>query len=455
MSFKSINPATGEVVKEIPEDKSKTIENKIEKAHKTFREWRATIISERTSLLNKLADTLEKNLESLSKLITEEMGKPIRQAEAEVKKCAWVCRHYAEKAPDLLAEKPVETDASYSGVRYEPLGVILGVMPWNFPLWQFFRFAVPAIAAGNTIVLKHASNVPRCALAIEEIFRESGAPEGLVEVLMIPSKKVKDVIKHELIRGVSLTGSTEAGMKVAQEAGKHILPSVMELGGSDPFIVLEDAILRDAARIGIIARMQNNGQSCIAAKRFIVADVVAPKFTELMKEQINRLKVGDPLDPETDIGPLARKDLVETLHEQVKDSVKKGARVLVGGNKMKNLPGFYYAPTLMIDVAPGMPVFDEETFGPVLPITVGHSTEEMIELANQSEYGLGASIWTLDSDLAKQLIPELETGMVFVNAMVRSDPRLPFGGVKKSGYGRELGDHGIYEFVNIKTVWIG
>ncbi len=455
MGFKSINPATGEIVKEIPEDKSKTVENKIQKAHKAYKEWKTTLTSERTSLLNKLADTLERNIDLLSKLITEEMGKPIRQAEAEVKKCAWVCRHYAAKAPELLAEKPVETDASYSGVRYEPLGVILGVMPWNFPLWQFFRFAIPAISAGNTIVLKHASNVPRCALAIEEIFRESGAPEGLVEVLMIPSKKVKDIIKHELIRGVSLTGSTEAGIKVAQEAGKRILPSVMELGGSDPFIVLEDAILRDAARIGIIARMQNNGQSCIAAKRFIVADVVAPKFTELMKEQINRLKVGDPMDPETDIGPLARKDLVETLHKQVKDSVKKGARVLVGGNRVKDLPGFYYYPTLMIDVVPGMPVFDEETFGPVLPISVGHSLEEMIELANKSEYGLGASIWTMDNDLAQQIIPELETGMVFVNAMVRSDPRLPFGGVKKSGYGRELGDHGIYEFVNIKTVWIG
>ncbi len=455
MGFKSINPATGEVVKEIPEDKSKTVESKIQKAYKAYQEWKTTLISERTSLLNKLADSLERNIESLSRLITEEMGKPIRQAEAEVKKCAWVCRHYAEKAPELLAEKSVETDASYSGVRYEPLGVILGVMPWNFPLWQFFRFAVPAIAAGNTVVLKHASNVPRCALAIGEIFRESGAPEGLVEVLMISSKKVKDVIKHELVRGVSLTGSTEAGIKVAQEAGKHLLPSVMELGGSDPFIVLEDAILRDAARIGIIARMQNNGQSCIAAKRFIVADVVAPKFTELMKEQINRLKVGDPMDPETDVGPLARKDLVETLHDQVKSSVKKGARVLVGGNRIKDLPGFYYAPTLMIDVAPGMPVFDEETFGPVLPITVGHSLEEMIELANKSEYGLGASIWTMDKDLAQQIIPELEAGMVFVNAMVRSDPRLPFGGVKKSGYGRELGDHGIYEFVNIKTVWIG
>ncbi len=454
MAFKSINPATGKVIKEIPEDKSKAIEQKIQKAHKAFREWRTTIISERTSLLLKLAETLERNLEPLSRLITEEMGKPIRQAEAEVKKCAWVCRHYAEKAPVLLSEKTVDTDASFSAVRYEPLGVILGVMPWNFPLWQFFRFAVPAIAAGNTIVLKHASNVPRCALAIQDIFRESGAPEGLVEVLMIPSKKVKDVIKHELIRGVSLTGSTEAGIKVAQEAGKHLLPSVMELGGSDPFIVLEDAILRDAARIGIIARMQNNGQSCIAAKRFIVADVVAPKFTELMKEQINRLKVGDPMDPETDVGPLARKDLVDTLHEQVKNSVKKGARVLVGGNKIKDLPGFYYAPTLMIDVVPGMPVFDEETFGPVLPITVGHSVEEMIELANKSQYGLGASIWTLDKDLATQLISELETGMVFVNAMVRSDPRLPFGGIKKSGYGRELGDHGIYEFVNIKTVWI-
>ncbi len=454
MSFVSINPATGETLAKVPKDKDSVIKTKIQRAASFADEWADSSFAERTQLLNRLAKVLEENVKELATLITQEMGKPIRQAEAEVKKCAWVCRYYAEHAPRFLEEESVSTDATYSGIRYEPLGAILGIMPWNFPFWQVFRFAIPAIAAGNTVLIKHASNVPQTALRLVEVFRTAGAPEGLFQVLMISASKVKDVLKFEEIRGVSLTGSTEAGRKVAELAGKHLLPSVMELGGSDPFLVLPDANLHDAARVGIIARMQNNGQSCIAAKRFIVSDVVAKKFTDLMRSQFQYLKVGDPMDPETDVGPLARKDLVETLHDQVKKSVKKGARILLGGKPLKDHQGFYYMPTLMTDVGPGMPVFDEETFGPVLPITVAPSIQEMIRLANATRYGLGASVWTLDEEVARMLISELKTGMVFVNTMVRSDPRLPFGGVKESGYGRELNRHGIYEFVNIKTVWI-
>jgi succinate-semialdehyde dehydrogenase/glutarate-semialdehyde dehydrogenase len=385
--------------------------------------------------------------------MTEEMGKTIVSAEAEVVKCAWVCDHYAENGAAWLAPERIKTDASDSFVRFDPLGPVLAVMPWNFPFWQVFRFAAPALMAGNVALLKHASNVPGCALAIEQIFLEAGAPEGVFTTLLTGNKAVEQVLESPIVQAVTLTGSDPAGRAVAAKAGSLLKKTVLELGGSDPFIVLADADPEEAAKEAAKARCINNGQSCIAAKRFIVQEPLADRFEQAMTREMAALKVGDPMDRATDVGPLAREDLLHDLDRQVKETVAKGARLLTGGERLPGR-GYYYAPTVLARVEPGMVAFDEETFGPVAAITRAKSVEHAVELANRSKFGLGASLWTKDLDRARELARQIEAGAVFANGMVKSDPRLPFGGIKTSGYGRELSHYGLREFVNVKSVWI-
>jgi succinate-semialdehyde dehydrogenase/glutarate-semialdehyde dehydrogenase len=385
--------------------------------------------------------------------MVEEMGKPIGAAEAEIDKCAWVCRHYAENGEALLEPRVVETDASRSFVRFDPLGPVLAVMPWNFPFWQVFRFAAPALMAGNVGLLKHASNTTGCAFAIERVFAEAGLPSGAFQVLAIPSETVERVIRDPRVRAVTLTGSEPAGRAVSTAASDEIKKSVLELGGSDPFVVLADADVEKAAEVGAQARMINSGQSCIAAKRFIVEDPVKDAFVEAFVARVARMKVGDPMKPETDIGPLARRDLVDDLEEQVKGSLSAGARAELGGERLEGA-GFFYAPTVLLDVTPEQPAFLEETFGPVAAVVGAANEDEALRLANATSFGLGASLWTRDRERAERLVPLVEAGAVFVNGLVKSDPRLPFGGVKRSGFGRELGEEGIREFVNVKSVWM-
>ncbi len=454
MAIVSINPATEEVLATFEEHSPQEVESALARAWEAFRVWRSTSFQERARLMRGLAQYLRRRRGDLARLITVEMGKPIVEAEAEVLKCAWCCDYFADNAQRFLSPLEVETNARRSYVQFVPLGPVLAVMPWNFPLWQVFRFAAPAVMAGNTALLKHASNVPQCALAIEEAFREAGFPQGVFQTLLIPGSRVEEVIADPRVRGVTLTGSDLAGAQVGQAAGKHIKKAVMELGGSDPFIVLEDADLAEAARVGARARNQNTGQSCIAAKRFIVVEGVAQAFTHLLVENVRALKVGDPLDPQTQVGPLARADLREELHRQVQRSVDMGAQVLLGGEPLPGR-GYFYAPTVLAGVTPDMPVFREETFGPVAAVVVARDAQEAVALANLSPYGLGAAIWTQDVERAQALAGEIEAGNVFINGMVASDPRLPFGGVKRSGYGRELSEFGIREFVNVQTVWVG
>ena len=382
-----------------------------------------------------------------------EMGKPVAQGEAEVDKCAWVCEYYADHAEAFLAEQPRETDASRSYVRFDPLGPVLAVMPWNFPFWQVFRFAAPALMAGNAGVLKHASNVPRCALAIEEIFREAGFPRGLFATALVGSSAVAALIADPRIVAVTLTGSDSAGSKIAEQAGRVLKKTVLELGGSDPFIVLADADLAAAARTAADARLVNSGQSCIAAKRFIVVEAVADQFLERFLAELRSRRMGDPLARETQVGPQARGDLRDSLHKQVEESVKRGAKLLLGG-EIPAGKGAFYPPTLLTAVDKGMPAFDEETFGPVAAVIRAKDEADAVRLANDSAFGLGASLWTRDRARAERMAKQIEAGAVFVNALVKSDPRLPFGGIKRSGYGRELSEYGIREFVNIKSVWI-
>jgi succinate-semialdehyde dehydrogenase/glutarate-semialdehyde dehydrogenase len=382
------------------------------------------------------------------------MGKPLAQSRAEVEKCAWCCDYFADNAQAFLADMPKESTATESYVAFDPLGPVLAIMPWNFPFWQVFRFAAPGLMAGNVGILKHASNVPQCALAIEEVFRNAGFPEGTFQTLLVPGSKATALIDDPRIAAVTLTGSEEAGARVAEASGRNLKPAVLELGGSDPFIVLADADVETAARVAIDARFQNAGQSCIAAKRFIVVDSVAEEFQERFRNGIEELPVGDPSDAGTRVGPLAKQDLVDTLDEQVRRSVDAGASIVTGGQRLDR-PGYFYAPTLIAGVKPGMQVFTEETFGPAAALIRARDAEEAVALANDSRFGLGASLWSRDIDRAKSLAREIETGSVFINGMVASDPRLPFGGVKSSGYGRELSEFGIREFVNIKTVWIG
>ena len=418
---------------------------------RAFKAWRTTSFDERQQSLRSVAEILRRNKRPNAEIMAREMGKPIRDGVSEAEKCAWACDYYAENAAKFLADEEVSTDAKRSFVRYEPLGPILAVMPWNFPFWQVFRFAAPAIMAGNVGLLKHASNVPRSALTIQGIFEEAGLPKGVFQTLLIGSGAVESLIRDPRIRAATVTGSERAGASVAEVAGAEIKKTVLELGGSDPFIVLQDANVERAADVAAEARCINSGQSCIAAKRFIVAREVYAEFLEGFRRAMDRRRVGNPLDETTEIGPLAREDLRADLHKQVKRSLEKGARIELGGNPLPG-PGFYYAPTILSHVRSGMPAYDEEVFGPVAAVVRVANEHEAVKVANDSPYGLGASIWTEDLEHGLLLAQEIEAGSVFINRLVKSDPRLPFGGTKRSGFGRELGSWGIREFTNVKTV---
>ena len=449
----TVNPATNEVIQAFEEHSEEFVKTALGKADKCFAQYRQLTFADRSALMNKAAEILKGRKQELAAIITLEMGKPIKEAVAEIEKCAWVCEYYAEHAETFLRPKKVEGSGSKNYVRYDPLGIILGIMPWNFPYWQVFRFAVPTLMAGNVCLLKHASNVPQSALKIEEIFSEAGFPEGAFQTLLIRASKVNDLLKDDRIKGVSLTGSEGAGSKVAEAAGRNLKRSVLELGGSDPFVVMEDADLEEAAKVAVQSRMMNAGQSCIAAKRFIVHQNIADEFTKLVKAAIEKLKVGDPTLEDTEMGPLARQDLVDDLEKQVNESVSKGAKILTGG-KRSNLKGAYFEPTLLVNITKEMPVYTQEVFGPVASIISFSNLDEAIDIANDTSYGLGASLWTSDTAKAEEIAARIEAGNVFFNGLVKSDPRMPFGGIKNSGYGRELSEEGIKEFVNQKTVWV-
>ena len=451
--MRSVNPATGEPIRDYPEHDPAAVERLLGAALAAAETWRNLPVAERATALLRLAATLRARREPCARLMTLEMGKPIAAAESEVEKCAWVCEHYAQHGPGFLEPEPVETDAARSLVRYDPLGIVLAVMPWNFPFWQVFRCAAPALLAGNAVVLKHASNVPGSALAIADVFAASGFPDGVFTVLLVGAAAVPGLIVHPAIAAVSLTGSEPAGVSVAEAAGRAIKKTVLELGGSDPFVVLADADPEQAAAHAVTARTVNNGQSCIAAKRFIVEEPAAERFEAALIAGMRALTVGDPLDRAVAIGPLARADLRRDLHDQVLRSVRAGARLALGGEIPKGA-GFFYPPTVLTGVAPGMAAFDEETFGPLAAVTRARDADEAIRLANRSRFGLGASLWTADRARGESLAAAIEAGAVFVNGVVKSDPRLPFGGIKRSGYGRELAWHGLREFVNVKAVWI-
>jgi succinate-semialdehyde dehydrogenase / glutarate-semialdehyde dehydrogenase len=453
MAMHSINPASGETLASFEEHSPGEVERSLATAAAAFPAWRARPLRERSELLRRAAGYLREHKARFGRLITVEMGKPITQAEAEVEKCAWNCEFYADSAESFLADREVTTNAQRSLVAFEPLGPILAVMPWNFPFWQVFRFAAPSLAAGNVAVLKHASNVPQCALAIEEVFQESGFPEGVFRTLLISSSAVESVIVDDRVRAVTLTGSDATGSKVAELAGRHLKKTVLELGGSDPFVVLADADLAAAAEVGVQARFQNAGQSCIAAKRFIVEERVADEFEQRFVAAVERLQVGDPLERATQVGPLAREDLVDALERQVRASLDQGGQVRIGGERLDG-PGNFYAPTVISGVRGEMPVWREETFGPVAAVVRAPNEDQAIRLANDTSFGLGASLWTRDLERGDRLARRIDAGSVFVNAMVASDPRLPFGGIKRSGYGRELSEIGIHEFVNIKTLFV-
>jgi len=454
MGIATINPTTGNIIKTFEPLTDTEVENKLNEAQRAFEQYRNFPIAQRAKRLNKVAQILEHNRDRFGKTITLEMGKTLKAAIAEIDKCALGCRYYAEHASQFLADVPVPTDASNSFVRFQPLGPILAVMPWNFPFWQVFRFAAPALMAGNVALLKHASNVPQCALGIEEIFQQAGFPAGVFQTLLVSSDRVAAIIEDERVKAVTLTGSVPAGASLASVAGKQIKKTVLELGGSDPFIVLESADLEAAVSTAVTARMSNNGQSCIAAKRLIVVEAIADEFEQCLVRKFEALKVGDPMHPETDLGPLATLDIVQTLDRQVQTCIQKGARVLTGGSPLSDRSGNFYPPTILTDIPPGTPADNEEFFGPVALLFRVVDIDAAIRLANSTPFGLGASAWTRVPEEIDQLIQELEAGAVFINGMVKSDPRLPFGGIKHSGFGRELGIFGIHEFVNIKTVWV-
>ncbi len=454
MGIATINPATGETLKTFEQLTDVEIAAKLGQAQQAFEDYRGVSLAQKAVWMNKAAEILEAQRDRLAAIMTLEMGKPIKGAIAEVDKCALVCRYYAENAAKFLADVPVSTDASNSFVRYQPLGIILAVMPWNFPFWQVFRFAAPGLMAGNVGILKHASNVPQCALAIEEIFLQAGFPVGVFQTLLVGADKVAGIVADERVKAATLTGSEAAGASLAAIAGKHIKKTVLELGGSDPFIVLESADLEKAVSTAVAARMLNNGQSCIAAKRFIVVDAIADEFQQRLVEKFQALKIGDPSNPETDLGPLATPGILDDLDNLVQECISKGAKVLTGGKALSDRPGNYYPPTILADFPPSTPADDQEFFGPVALLFRVANIDEAIQRANAIPFGLGASAWTTDPEECDRLINEIEAGAVFINSLVKSDPRLPFGGIKRSGYGRELGIQGIHEFVNIKTIWI-
>jgi succinate-semialdehyde dehydrogenase/glutarate-semialdehyde dehydrogenase len=453
MAIATINPATGKVEKTFEPLSDAQIEVKLQSAADTFARYRHVPFAERAQMMMKAADILEKEKENFGRVMTTEMGKTFRSAVDEAAKCAWVCRYYAENAEKFLADEIVETTASRSYIRYQPLGAVLAVMPWNFPFWQVLRFAAPALMAGNVGLLKHASIVPQSALLIEEVFRRAGFPAGCFQTLLIGSNKVDRVLGDPRVMAATLTGSEGAGIEVGIGAAKRIKKVVLELGGSDPFIVMPSANLEVATATAVKARIFNNGQSCIAAKRFVVAEPISEKFERLFAEKMAALKVGDPFDEKTELGPLSTADGLADLDRDVKKTVEAGAKVLTGGQRLDR-PGNFYAPTVLTNIPDGSPAHKEELFGPVASVFRAKDLDDAIRIANDSRFGLGASAWTNDAKERERFINDLESGMVFINRMVASDPRIPFGGVKWSGHGRELGSHGIREFTNIKTVWI-
>ncbi len=451
--MKAINPATNELIKDYKEHSDEEVAKILVEVDKEFLSWRETTFAHRAELMHAAAEEQRKNKQKYAEVISLEMGKTISESLAEVDKCVWVCDYYADNAEKFLADEMIESDASRSFVSFHPIGTVLAVMPWNFPFWQVMRFAAPALMAGNAGVLKHASNVPGCALAIEEVFVNAGFPKNIFRTLLIGSRQVEKVIRNPLVKAVTLTGSEPAGMQVAATAGSELKKTVLELGGSDPYIVLEDADLPTCVATSAKSRMINQGQSCIAAKRFIVVESLVEEFTKAQVAIMEALKVGDPMDPTTQVGPMAREDLLEELDEQVQRSIKQGAKLLCGGKKADG-PGAFYLPTVLGGIKKGMAVYSEETFGPVSAIIPVKDTEEAIAVANDSDFGLGGSVWSKDSAKGEAVARRIETGAMFVNGMSKSDPRLPFGGVKKSGYGRELSHYGIKEFVNIKSIWV-
>ncbi|GAB4378557.1 MAG: NAD-dependent succinate-semialdehyde dehydrogenase [Salibacteraceae bacterium] len=450
MTISSINPYNLEVIERFTPHTEKEVETIVESVNTAFKSWRKSSFEDRAQLMRSVADQLLKRKSDLARTITLEMGKPIKESIAEIEKCAWVCRYYADEAEGFLQPRQVETDASQSFVTYEPLGVIYAIMPWNFPFWQVFRFAAPTLMAGNTAILKHAPNVCRCALEIEKLFDDAGFPENVFRTVILTNENASKLIEHPLVRGVSLTGSERAGIAVAGTAGKSLKPSLLELGGSNAVIVLEDADIDKAVETGFNARFLNSGQSCIAGKRFLVHKALYDAYLERFVQKVKAIKSGDPMNEDTRIGPLARVDLAEGLERQVNESVQKGAAIATGGKRK----GAYFEPTVLTHVAPGMPAFDEELFGPVAPFLKINSLDEAIELSNRSSFGLGVTVCTGHPENVLKRVSEFDEGAVFINELVKSDPRLPFGGIKRSGYGRELSREGILEFVNVKTVYV-
>ncbi|MFN2515783.1 MAG: NAD-dependent succinate-semialdehyde dehydrogenase [Pyrinomonadaceae bacterium] len=453
MPIASINPTDGETVKTFEPLNTDQINEKLQRAEDCFRSYRRSTFSERESMMLRAAEILESEKDALARIMTIEMGKPLKAAVGEIEKCAWVCRYYSETAKHHLADKIVETDAAKSYARFQPLGPVLAVMPWNFPFWQVFRFAAPALMAGNVGLLKHASNVPQCALAIEDIFLRAGFPSGAFQTLLVGSDAVERILSDRRVVAATLTGSEPAGRSVAGSAGKQIKKTVLELGGSDAFIVMPSAEMQKAVTTAVKARTVNNGQSCIAAKRFIIADQIYDEFESKFVEGMKALRLGNPMDMTTDIGPLATEQILKDVDSQVRTSVAAGAQILTGGKRLDRA-GNFYEPTVLANIPAGSPAYCEEVFGPVALLFRVRDIEDAIQLANATTFGLGAAAWTSDTREQERFIDELEAGCIFINSMVASDPRLPFGGIKNSGYGRELGEFGVREFVNIKTVWV-
>lgn len=452
--MQSINPATEQLLKEYKDHSNEELKEIIEQTQETFKAWKNTSFQDRSKLMMNAANVLKSEKEHYAAIMTAEMGKPLKESRAEIEKCAWVCEYYAENASDFLKDEAIETDASKSYVHYEPLGIVLAIMPWNYPFWQVFRFAAPGLMAGNAALLKHAPNVPGCAEAIESVFKKAGFPEGLFANLFISNEQTSTVIEHQDVKAVTLTGSTRAGKEVAKQAGAVLKKCVLELGGSDPYIILEDADLNLAVETTVASRLKNNGQSCISAKRFIVPESIKLEFEQRLIEEMQSYAYGDPTDEGNDLGPLVGEKYRDQLHDQVKRSMEAGARCLLGGH-VPDMKGYYYPPTILTDVKKGMPAYEEELFGPVASVITVKDEEEAMMVANDTFYGLGGAIFSKDIERAEYLAAtKLEAGSCFVNAMVQSDPRLPFGGINESGFGRELSHHGIKEFVNMKTVYV-